>query len=401
MNKKRFNFQIPILLILLFGGSCGPDPDSSHSFYVVEPGGATEKLYDALDFEAVRLDRVESSFLGHIIIKNDFIHFLDQRFGWAFVFDSDGRFHDRRLGQGHGPSELPMTGIQFHTQSPDGRHVFIGSSFDVNVFDPNYQRLNSTLIRWKRDRPIEYLQRNPTPEDHRSYELAYHVGRIRADDNHVYLPLFSSAPVDSDFNFSTDLFASRARILAAMNIETGEVDRIFGRLSPLFTENSLVRAFSFTHFDLVADGNLAVTFGPDPLIYVFDKDFRQIKAFGVPGRGMNIDYEEFPYNGTPAQMRNHFISEMTNRGYYTSLSCFPEHDLCFRGYTRGAGLQADGLQVYRGNKLIADVDVPRKGDPQMFNFFRVEGVIGPWFYSNVFVDEFAEEMIVYRFKLEQ
>ena len=144
MNKKRFNFQIPILLILLFGVSCGPDPESSHSFYVAEPGGATEKLYDALDFEAVRLDRVESSFLGHIIIKNDFIHFLDQRFGWAFVFDSDGRFHDRRLGQGHGPSELPMTGIQFHTQTPDGRHVFIGSSFDVNVFDPDYQRLNST-----------------------------------------------------------------------------------------------------------------------------------------------------------------------------------------------------------------------------------------------------------------
>lgn len=393
--KKHILIIVVISLI-----SCGSNHDSSDYYYVMQPSGEKNVIIENLEIEAIKLDPIESSLIGFITIQNDSIHFIDERFGWAFVFDADGRYHDRRLGQGFGPSELPMTGIQFHTQTPDGKHVFIGSSFDVNIFDSNYQRLNSTLIRWKRDKPQDYLQRNPTPEDQRSYELAYQVGNIRADDNFVYLPLFSAGPGDSDYNFSTDLFASNARIIAAMNIETTEVERIFGRLSPIFSENKNARIFSFTHFDLLPDNRLAVTFGPDSLIYIFDKNFKQLKSFGIKGRYMDTEYNEIPNNSTPSELRRYFINGMTNKGYYTSLSCFPEYDLCFRGYTRGKDFISDGLQIYKGNTLIADVDTPIKGDPRMFNFYRIEGVIDSWFYSNVFVDEIAEEMTVFRFKLK-
>ena len=141
----------------------------------------------------------------------------------------------------------------------------------------------------------------------------------------------------------------------------------------------------------------------DSLIYIFNEDFSALKeSFGYAGRDMSTDYQGLPSTNNNSALREYWFNEMENRGYYTSLNYIEERDLLFRGYQKGGNSKSDGLQVYRGNRLIADVDVPKNDNPYApLNHFEVIGYIDPWFYSNAFIDEKREEITIYRFRIDE
>jgi len=403
-KKTILNSIILIMCLPLLWSSCSKSDEgmTSLDIFNIEPIGEKDIQFDELQMDTLRLDRIESSHVGFISISNDSIRFIDERFGWMFVFDKNGVLHHRHLGQGQGPKEIPMAGIQFYSPTIGRGHIFIGSSFDYYIYNSDYERTKQEIIRWQRDVPMEELQRNPDPQQQRSYNLGYDIGNIMVTSTHVYLPLISAPPPFSAFNFTTDLFAEEARVLAKMNIETGEVENIMGRLSPIFAEELNIRHFSFFHNTLIDNSTLAISYMPDSLIYLTDLDFNVQSAFGFSGENMDLNYRIFPSVGNEETIQNFFYEEFNNRGYYTSLTYIKDRDLFFRGYRKGGESTTDGLQVYRGNTLIADVDVPKLFDEFVLGrHFEVIGYIEPWFYSNAFIDEMAEEIIVYRFRIDE
>lgn len=240
---------------------------------------------------------------------------------------------------------------------------------------------------------MEYLQTNPTPEDQRSYNLGYDIGQVRATENIAYLPLVSPPPPYSEFNLNTDLFATEARILAKMNLETGVVEEILGRYSPVYRTNEDARIFSFFSFSLLPENTMAITYRADSLIYVFDMDFAILQVFGQAGRDMDTDYKRFPYTPNESSLGTHWQQEEANRGYYTAIEYIEERDLLFRSYQKGSAMDTDGLQIYRGTTLLADVDVPKT--------FKVAGYSDPWFYSDPFIDNEKELITVFRFQMQE
>ena len=64
----------------------------------------------------------------------------------------------------------------------------------------------------------------------------------------------------------------------------------------------------------------------------------------------------------------------------------------FRSYVKSLTAECDGLQIYDGKTLIADVEVP-KG-------LNVIGKIGDWYYSELVRDEPSMKMWVYRFRIK-
>ena len=79
------------------------------------------------------------------------------------------------------------------------------------------------------------------------------------------------------------------------------------------------------------------------------------------------------------------------KGYYGTVEYIDATGYLFRSYLKGADAATDGLQIYKDGVLVGDVDVP-KG-------FRVTGYNAPYYYSQVFEDEEAEKLTVYRFRL--
>ncbi len=399
MQKKLQLLLLFSMVFMLF--QCSDSATTSHDVFDVTPTNNSEILFEEINPEPIKLDSIESSYEGFATFQDDQIQFVDTRLGKIFHFDQQGNHLETHLGQGEGPREIPDPAIQFYSPLPEGGHLFIGSGNNVYFFNEDYEREDMFIINWDRQAPPEVLAKNPDPTDHGSYNFGYSFGTVRVSGNHLYFPLESGPPEHTDFNFSTDLYAEQARVLARINLNDGTAEELLGRLSPVFSENENLRLFSHLHYDLIDGQTLALTYKPDPLIYLADTDFTIKEAFGRPGREMNTEYQPLPRQAEGQNFRQYMIEQFTERGFYTSLNYVEERDLLFRSYRRGDGVGKDGLQVYKDQTLIGDVDVPRPDGADPTSFFSFAGYNAPYFYSNAMIDDSDMSITVYRFKLEE
>lgn len=386
----RIRFAGAAVLVLLLTGACRQKDAPAET--APEKKALADIRINRLDLDLLKLDSVGASYIGYINIKGNQLQFIDKQFATVFVFDSSGKYLERYMGQGGGPREIPSGGIQFFANSADNGIFFIGPSMDCHVVDSSYNRKKTFYITMESDKSAEALTKDPDPEEQLSYNIGYN-GQIRLRDGYVYFPLNSMPPMYSKFNLTTDLYAKEARILAKMNASTGKVEKIVGRLSPAFAADKRIRLFSFVHFDVDNNKDFVVSYWPDSLIYVYDGDFRVKKVFGFSGKNMNKDYREMPESQDDNVIKKFWRQEQTERGLYTSLEYVEDRNLLFRSYSRGAASDSDGLQIYRSDTLIADVNVPRS--------FKVIGYIKPYFYSEGVIDEEGEKISVYRFRIDE
>lgn len=66
--------------------------------------------------------------------------------------------------------------------------------------------------------------------------------------------------------------------------------------------------------------------------------------------------------------------------------------MLFRSYTRLDDEKQDGLQIYQGQTLIADIDVPKN--------VRILGYSAPCVYATNGLDGIRESFDLYKFKVE-
>lgn len=360
------------------------DEMSSLNLFSTSPIKKQNIRFKSVHLDSLVLDSVSTSFMGGIIVQDHCLLFIDQRFCWAIKFDTNGRLTRRYIGQGNAPDELPIKSIQFYTTMQNGGMLFIGPEWDCFVFDSNFKKIDDYGINWNNS-TSRTNTKTPNPSQTDIYTLAYGVSPIRADGDNLFLPIISQHPL---FNPTSRSYSRDARVLAVMKIKNGNVNKIMGRLPPLYSRENAVNTFSYIDFDLLHNDSMIVGYPVDSLIYIFDKTFRIKAAFGFSGRDMD---QHYTLSESLSQFRRNWQSETKTKGYYHSLKCVPERELIFRSYQKGHASVTDGLQIYHGVTLIADVDVPRR--------FCVEGYIYPYFYSNPYFDEEKGFIWVYRFRI--
>lgn len=94
-----------ILWILLLMIACNHD-EIEHSFVGIPYSNATNIRIHDLEMDSLLLDSVPSSYIGELVIYQDTIFFVDAHFCFVFMFDPDGVFLNKTLGQGKGPKEI-------------------------------------------------------------------------------------------------------------------------------------------------------------------------------------------------------------------------------------------------------------------------------------------------------
>jgi len=354
---------------------------------LIEKSKAKKIRLNNIVLDTIILDKIQSSYFGFLTINNDTLQFVDSRFCWVFLFDKNGKFIKRVLGQGKGPKEISTGVIDSYVTLEDGRHLFVGSSWDCHIFSKHWIRLQEYRINWQIKHTKEEMLSNPKPDMPGLYTLMYDKLEIRIKDNYAYLPIESQHP---KFNMANSRnYYENARILAKMDINTGAITELIGRRSEEYSKYSFIPQFSYFSFDIAGQDFFCVSFEPDSLIYKYDKNMELLSIFGFNGTEMDKNYIET--NSIPA-VQKIYKKERNTKGYYTWIEYFDQHDLLFRAYQKGAHTQNDGLQIYQHGILIADVNVP-KG-------MNIEGYIEPYYYSNAIIDEMNETMKVYRFKLD-
>ena len=341
--------------------------------------------FTSLYCDTVALDPIHTSFVGAFYVQNQKILWVDYRFCWIFEFDTDGKFIQRRLGQGKGPKEVPTGLLYGYAPDQAGGFVVLGPQTDCYRFDSAGVLIHRFLVR---DYVVGENPAENGPDRPGTYTYAYDKLVTRVFDNELFLNIYSEAEGFDLFGDAKPYFRE-ARILMGINLENGRADQLLGRFPPVYENRSdWCKPFVFTSFDIAPNGDFYVAPEVDTLIYRYDRNYRPICSFGQAGRDMDTAYMALR---TPDELQIFFNQERA-KGRYDWVEYVDETGVLFRSYVKGAEASTDGLQIYEGTVLVGDVDVPRG--------FRVKGYIAPYYYAEGPVDEENETLTLYRFTLE-
>lgn len=368
--RKIFFVPAFLLLVILVGGCDSGNKETG--YWNVPSRGDIDLKLRHLTMDTVSINLDNTSGVGRFLIYKDTLVFVDELYSTLYLFDDNFNEVDSRFGRGDGPGELSGRIVGFAEN--EGRLIALGPSYDYYMLDiGSGEVMKKGLLRFddeSQNNPNEVMN-NPRPEYKEIYEVDYPGLQIAfLEDEEVIFTITTSHPL---FNaFSHREFYESARILATLDIDSGKLSGIHGRMSPIYGSWRFLPYLSSVKVAGWKENGFFLGFEADTLIYYFREADEPQYAFGNAGRSMKTDYEQV--EGTEDYVQ-YFKELRPNYGFFTFLKHFSELDLLFRGYRKGISEKMDGLQIYQGNVLIGDIDVP-KG-------FRVVGFRNDRFYGEI------------------
>lgn len=365
-----------LILFISFIAGCSNQAEDNDSYFMEPSVNLTDNKIHAIKLDTVHIKLPNTSYNGFSCLFSDKIYFADKFLCWVYELNSELETVARHLGQGRGPGEIPIKNIAGYTVSEKGSHIFVGTTRDMYVYDTDFKQYNKVTFLPRQD-----SQTDTDPfQRYDFYSLDYENPIIRTYKKSVFFNVIGG---NDEYNISTKPYYKKARILMEVDSENGNIERVSGRLSP---KVQYMTAFSKCRYDIDnRNGDFYVTYEPDSLIYVYDKEYHLKYSFGYNGKSMRTGYEQLsPGKAFLAQYKNEHLI----KGYYTSIRKIGSY--VFRTYQQENNKYR--MQIYKDRVLLGDVSVPE--------CFRVLGKIGPYYYSEIVTYEDKEDLLIYKFTLE-
>ena len=377
MPNMKSKIVIGLCMAIVGLGSCSrKDAQSSDA----DESNMRNIKTSTLQLDSIPVDYFESSVIGFLDMRNDTIYMFDQKFSWIFRFTKDGKLIDRLLGLGEGPKECNMGPIRGYCFDGDKVYIFddgLGYTLYTNTFDRKRRmQINRGDIKNRDDY-----------ESPRGYTMNDGNLIIKKLDHHIYYTVVGFEYHADDFDNAIQKYFQNTHVLAKLNVLNGDVEKMLGHYPSFYDGNH--NAFYNMYFDInKKDKQFLVTYDADSLIYCYDTDFQPLYSFGFAGENVKTDYKKISVEAF-VKARGEFREKYT---YYHHLKYLPELDMLFRSYTRPDSEKQDGLQIYQGKTLLADVSVPKK--------MYVLGYSATYVYATSGLDEMSESFALYRFKIK-
>jgi hypothetical protein len=374
-------FYLVLLFFMLF--ACGR---TSTNRMFIEPVNNNKYIQYgniALDTIILNDEGVESSLEGFTgITKEGLIYFIDKRFCWYYTFDTSGTCISRKFGQGGGPNETTIGKIATYCALPDDSLFLLGYQLDHYVYDKDFRLKHFFVLIPNESDDITLTSKTYT---HMYTNLICH-----SYGENVYFNMYSE---HLQFNYldHTKDYLEKCRHISKVNVVTGKDGNMYVEGYPDIYKRDPNKYLIFLgiNFDIDNQGDFYISYEADSLIYKCSNNFELITVFGFAGNNMNLDY--IPIHDYKT-CRKYYRKEREEKGYYKWVEYIDETDLLFRSYQKGTTYAYDGLQVYSGNTLVADLEVPKN--------FRIAGYHTPYYYSHAIANEDKEQLEVYRFQLK-
>jgi len=203
--------------------------------------GSSDEYISGINLIPVKLDSMETSYVGYFWLNRDTLYFSDMYYYYIYSFRPDGSIIGRYVGRGQGPGEVKD--FDFSIPFSEGYYLHSTSMHYSYLFDNQWKLTSQSPIYWGGKNREGYRRiNNPNPAEPIFYVdnvfSLLHDHHIQLwDSAHVAVFISTGLPKLNPY-FNTGLYYNYSRILLLLNMYTGEVDRIFGRRSPVFLEKS-------------------------------------------------------------------------------------------------------------------------------------------------------------------
>lgn len=382
-----------ILTLACLLTNCKQEKDVDATLYYDVPTLSTSfknTIHSIAEIDTLKIQSdIETSYVGDFKIFNDTLYFADRFFGYLFRFTKEGNLIDRNIGKGRGPNEI--LGFNYFFTSDDGYNFLNGGNSNLSFFNKKFEKEKEYRVNWEITRSRKEILSKPLPEIGDSYEFDFGIPNIFKfwDKEHVAITITASHPKFNGY-FDSELYYNYSRVLAIVNINTGKIDRLIGRRSPIYLLHKNIPNFDHLNYEVTKE-NVFVNFWADSTIYKIDKETgKAVGKFGKSGKNMNTNY---PTTNSYDAAEENWRQDIEQYGYYNYMVYIEDTNTLYRGYTKGDKENTDGLQVYKDFEIVGDISVP-KG-------LEIIGAINEDIYAINALEENQDELKVYKIKFQR
>lgn len=381
--------KIAILIAFILFYSCEEKKITSKEYYNKFEKEKKEKSLIqkiSLEINTIKINKnIETSYSGNFTIFDNSLVFNDVFFGYLFHFDKNLKVLSKNFGIGNQSNELKGDDYIIYSDISNKFYVLSSKTGIIAVINSKFQKEKEFKINFNIKRTKEEVINEPLPYLMDSYELDYgYDGILKVfDENHLAIAVTSSHPKFNGY-FNSNFYYENSRIIALINLEEQYIDKLVGRRPTIFLKNRLP---NYDHFNYeINKGSIYLNFYPEASIYKIDKEKDTLQSvFGVKGNDMRTSYVT---TNSYEKAHNREFEDYNNYNFYNSL--YIDDNLIFRGYTK-RNSKNDGLQIYKYEVLIADLNFP-KG-------YKIIGKIDNDYYASKIEIKKSEDMNVLKLKL--
>ena len=346
---------------------------------------------EALDVtvDTVYVDVPESGGYGNFYMTDTVITFADEMTYRFYDMDLSGNIIREYFRKGRGDNEIPSMIYAYPIiGDPHGRGVIIDSGNGITLFDMKQKKiLGRSQIDFKWDNRPGHGYRSPriyNLADLSDFGMTFYMGR---DSMILFQANIINRMTGSPGRVESKRYDEGA-IFGRLNPETMEVESVSGSFPAIYGEKPMPH---LEFFQYTANGDtIYVNHGVDSLIYVYGYPDRLLYTIGYECENIDRSYTVT----REIDLGDNFRKDFSHVGINTGLMYFPEDSLLCRTYIRTTATGASGMQIYKGNDLVADFGVP--------DYFKLLGYSDGIFYGARFIpleDGDSTRLVLYRLSL--
>lgn len=356
-------------------------------------GGVANEECNIIYVDTLKINSSETSLKGYWSIMDNKLCFADEYIVKVIMYDTLGNKLSSFFSRGRGPREFLSPPLSFF-QLENGNYFYSDRNQFLSIVStyPEFEKLTEiNLLRAvlplrNTENYINNLLKNPDPEDYAMYEICLQSRDFIAYKGSVLFPVTTDHIKYNGYEraFSGDFYKCAYNIMS-LDTSNLNINRLFCRY-PVAYESKNIPNFKNCH--LTTDGNcLYVCFEAEPIIYIYDENYKIIGYFGEIESSINTEYPEtFTYE----QSRKFYKTHRKEYGYYSYISHYGE--FLFREYIVPGGMK--GIQIYDGHNLVCS-QLMKDSD------FTVIGYIYPYYYAVMDCDLDNEEYSIVKFLIEK
>jgi hypothetical protein len=336
--------------------------------------------------DSIMVDADATSGRGNFFMADSFVYFADCYYMALYQYKQDGTFVKRHFGKGQGPNELVSLKYSYPIKDSKGECFLIDPSnimFSYNTDDYHLKRRGRLGFGWENVDKDNY----DSPSVYNIMEMSdFGINMIALNDTLALVPV---SLVDRLLSgVSVDRY-HKGHILAELNLQTMKVEKVVGKL-PMIYMDKPTPLFEFFQYDMAGD-TLFVNHAVDSLIYVYRYPDQLLYTMGYEVENVNREYTK----GYEIDMKL-FTDDLKKVGSNIGLTYVPDENLLFKTVLESFSNRKTCLQVYKGNDLILEAEMP-----PYFQFLGYEnGVIHGVRMRPLETEDEYMYFIFYQYKLE-